>query len=313
MTSPDIDWPATWNPRSVAHDDAGGTLSWEALHRCTEAYQRRIAQDVHYAWTGQPRTYGDAVTICDFDVEPSLVIYPDTGVAWMAHMPLATKRTSLRLTAGTRLESEGWTGDQTEGLEALQWRLVDGPFEGRSILHSPDGGRYGAEYGLISGLIVLPDAPIAHDEVRRIALLRDLASMAPEVIAAPRPELPLEVAAVLDEARHLDPERLLAIAQTSSDHWGDKDLRALEDRAVAMVDSWPIGLRAILQTEVSKALHDETASPANAHPRVPTNFRAWQTLWRAALAVLARDLTPDQRSRLALGWERVKVESGPKR
>ena len=179
----------------------------------------------------------------------------------------------------------------TEGMETVIYRLVDGPFAGRELVHVPEGGRFGAVGWLVRVLLMDPREPIASDPERAAALLADLVRLRDEVLGAEPPTLPAEVGAVLDEALALDPRKLVKLIEMRSDHWGDDDLRELERRAQSAAD--PDLLRP-LKWEVGAVLHRATLDRA----RHSSGGLAWQALYRAALGQLAPGLDATEVARL---------------
>jgi hypothetical protein len=170
-------WPDSWDPPSTAFDlqvREGISAYWAAIHKCGAAYRERIARDL--ARLPDDASGPDGITLVPFDLEPSAMGPAD---AWLASMPTARpSRARIRLPAGTPLRRIGWTGDWPGSFEVLAWCLVNGPLQGRDILHAPAGARFASMRYLVPGLIVDPGEAILGDPARADRLVRDLMGMA---------------------------------------------------------------------------------------------------------------------------------------
>ena len=318
VSIPAIELPDHWNPvyDDFDHTTSGSERYWAAIHRCGRAYRRHISEALNYPPAHERNETRVMTPLMDLELKKPSPWADNGGLdegmnprAWEVDGPANDSTPAdRRLLRGTLLEPAGWTGDQTEGLELLVWKIVGGTVGGHSYIYTPVGGRYGADGWLLTALLVDPREELLRDVERSVNLLNTLSSLAFTIIREPLPQLPPVVCAVLNDALTLDPARLLRQTQARSDQWSNAELSKLVLRAKAAAD--PDLMRALARWEIgeilSRALQGQRGKMRDGHPM---NSLAGQTLWRAALAQMAPGLTPDEIARLSEGWERVRAKS----
>ncbi len=306
-----IELPRRWDPELPWVPSPEPPWTWEVgrywrrIHRGASAYAERVAREL-----GQPVPRGSGaprdgfVPLCDMELSTTCWVREPKEAAWYVERPLGLGvEAAHRLAAGTRLLDAGWDGEQTEGLEVHVWHFADGPLEGRTALHTPLGGRFGAVAALVDALIVPEYESIAHDPQRVADLLRDLVTVRSTALASPDPEISPAVQELLREPATLDPDLLLAQCWRPA-----MAVSAAESHAVKILAERRWQMLWVLGDAASEALVQALAGrvTGTSFPHteaVLSNYRGWQALFRAALARETPDLPAEERAALTVPWE----------